>query len=87
MIDDFYKTCILPAAVNVQTGDGSPMSSMGKTRLHLWIADFKFLHACAICYKLPEADFLFGIKLKNSIIYPIADSLTDTFLYKGKVLF
>ena len=60
MIEDHYKTCILPAALNLWTADGSPMSSMGKATLHLWIADFKFLHTFVICDKLPDMDFLFG---------------------------
>ena len=65
MIEDCYRTCILPAAVNLQTADGSPMSSTGKASLHLQIADFKISHTSVICGRLPEADFLFGIDLQK----------------------
>ena len=59
MIEDHYKTCILPAALNLQTADGSLMSSMEKAILHLQIADFKSLHTSVICDKLPEAVFCY----------------------------
>ena len=65
MIEDHYKTCILPVAVNLWKGDGSPMSSTGKATLHLQIADFKVWRTFVICDKLPEADFLFGIDLQK----------------------
>ena len=44
MIEDHYKTKILPAAVHLKTADGSSMSSLGKATLHLCIANFKFSH-------------------------------------------
>ena len=54
---DLYTACSI--------AEGSPMSSMGKETLKLWIADFKFSHNFVICDKLPEADFLFGIDLQK----------------------
>ena len=65
MIEDHYKTCILPAALNIQTADGSLMSSMGKATLHLWIVGFKFWHPFGIWDKLLDGDFLFGIDLQK----------------------
>ena len=65
MIEDHYKTLILSATLNLWTADGSPMSSMGKATLHLWIEDFKFSHTFVICDKLPEADFLFRIDIQQ----------------------
>ena len=35
MIEDCYKTSVLPTAVHLRTADWSPMSSMGKATLHL----------------------------------------------------
>ena len=58
MIENHYKTCILPAAVNLWTADGSPMSTMGKATLHLLIAEYKFLHTFVICDRIPKTDFL-----------------------------
>ena len=34
LMEDHYKTYILPAAFNLWTADGSSMSSMGKASLH-----------------------------------------------------
>ena len=65
MIEDHYKTSILPTEMNFWTTDGSPMSLMGKGTLHLWIVDFKFSHTFIICDRLVEADFLFVINLQN----------------------
>ena len=47
MIDDQYKTEILPAAVHLKTADGSAMSLLGKATLHPHNANFyifSYLH-------------------------------------------
>ena len=41
-IEDCYKTPIQPMAAKLNTTDGSPMTTLGSTALHLRIADFKF---------------------------------------------
>ena len=63
MIENHFKTSILPAVVNLRTADWSPISSTGKATLSLQIADCKFSYTFLICYRLPEADLLFGIDL------------------------
>ena len=35
MIEDHYKTSVLPAAIDLKTVDGSPMSLLGKATIHL----------------------------------------------------
>ena len=70
MIEDHYKTSILPTAVNLRTAEGSPVSLMGKATLYLWIALFKFLHTFIICNRLLEADFLFCIDLQKQYALP-----------------
>ena len=65
MIEDCYKTKLLSAAVNLKTGDGSSVSSLGKATLHLHIANFKFSHTFVICDKLPDTDVLFGIDIEK----------------------
>ena len=69
MIEDHYKTYILPASLNLQTADGSHMSSMAKATHHLQIADFKFLHTFVICDKLPNADFHFWHRPTKTIFF------------------
>ena len=43
-IEDSYKTPIQPTTAKLITADGSPMTSLGMTALHLRIAEFKFTH-------------------------------------------
>ena len=40
-IEDCYKTPIQPTTAKLTTADGSPMSAIGATALHLRIAEFK----------------------------------------------
>ena len=65
IIEDCYKTKILPPVVHLKTADGSSMSLMGKATLHLHIANFKFSHTFIICHKLPETDIFFGIDIQK----------------------
>ena len=43
--------------------DGSPMTALGMTGLHLRIAVFKFIHTFIICDRLPDTEILFGIDI------------------------
>ena len=71
--------------------DGSPMTALGMTALHLGIADFKFTHNFIICNRLPDTEIIFGIDIwkkfslsyawdKEKICYILKDSrfLTHT---------
>ena len=69
MIEDCYKTSILPAVIHLRTVDGSPMSFMGKATLHLCIANVKFSHTFFICDRLLETDFLLGLTYRNFLSY------------------
>ena len=70
-IKDCYKTPIQPTTAKLNTADGSPMSALGMTALHLRIAEFKFTHNFIICNQLPEMKLIFGIDIqrKFSISY------------------
>ena len=41
---DSYKTPIQPITAKLKTVDGSPMTALGMTALHLRIAEFEFTH-------------------------------------------
>ena len=43
-IGDSYKTPIQPTTAKLNTADGSPMTVLGMTALHLRIVEFKFTH-------------------------------------------
>ena len=64
MIDDthmdFYSP-IQPSTAKLNTADGTLMTALGMTALHLRIADFKFTHNFVICNRLPDAELIFGI--------------------------
>ena len=64
-IEDCYKTPIQPTTAKLNTGDGSPMSAMGITALHLRIAEFKFTHNFIIWDQLPEMELMFGIDMQR----------------------
>ena len=48
-----YKTQIQPTTAKLNTADGSPMSAIGMTALHIRITEFKFTHNFIICDQLP----------------------------------
>ena len=64
-IEDCYKTPIQPTTAKLNTTDGSPMSALGSTALHLQIAEFKFTHNFIICDQLPETELIFGIDIQK----------------------
>ena len=70
-IDDHYKTPIQSTAAKLNTADGSPMTILGSTALHLCIADFNFTHNFIICNQLPDKEFILrmDIQQKFSLSY------------------
>ena len=64
-IEDCYKTPIQPTAAKLNTADGSPMTILGSTALHLCIADFMFTHNFIICNQLPDTELIFGIDIQK----------------------
>ena len=64
-IEDCYKTPIQSTTAKLNTADGSPMTALGSTALHLWIAEFKFMHNFIICDQLPETELIFGIDIQK----------------------
>ena len=65
------KTPIQPTTAKLNTVDGSPMTALGMTALHLRIVDFKFTQYFIICDRLPDTECFFGISIqkKFSISY------------------
>ena len=71
-IDDCYKTPIQPTTAKLNTADGSPMSAIGTTALHLRIAEFKFTHNSIICDQLPKTELIFGINIQRKFLLSYA---------------
>ena len=68
---DSYKTPIQPTTAKLNTADGSPMTALGMTALHLRIVEFKCTPNFTICNRLPDTELIFGIGVqkKFSISY------------------
>ena len=78
-IVDSYKTPIQLTTAKMNTADGSPMTALGMTALHLRIVEFKFTHKFVICNRLPDTEIIFGIDIQKMF------SLSYTWV-KGKEL-
>ena len=87
-IEDCYKTPIQPTATKLNTADGSPMTTLGSTALHLQIADFKFTHNFIICDLLPDMKLIFPIDIqkKFSLSYTSDKGKNCYIQWNGKCL-
>ena len=64
-IGDSYKTPIQPTTAKLNTADGSPMTALGMTALHLRIVEFKFTYNFVICNRLSDREIIFGIDIQK----------------------
>ena len=64
-IENSYKTPIQPTTAKLNTADGSPMTALGMTALHLRIAEFKFTHNFVICNRLLDMEIIFSIDIQK----------------------
>ena len=64
-IEDCHKAPIQPTTAKLNTADGSLMSAIETTALHLRIAEFKFTHNFIISDQLPETELIFGIDIQR----------------------
>ena len=48
--------------------DGSPMTALGMTALHLRILDFKFTHTFITCDRLLDTEILLGIDIQKKFL-------------------
>ena len=83
-IEDCYKTPIQPTTAKLNTADGSLMSALGMTALHLRIAEFKFTHYFIICDQLPETELIFGIDKQRKFSISYAWDKENTVTFKRK---
>ena len=61
LIDSSFNTPIQATTAKLNTLDGSPMTALGMTALHLGKADFKIIHDFIICNRLLDTEIVFGI--------------------------
>ena len=64
-IQESFKTPIQPTTAKLKTADGSPITALSMTALHLWIAEFKFTHTFVICSRLPDMEIIFSIDIQK----------------------
>ena len=79
-----YKTTIQPTIAKLNTADGSPMSAIGATALHLRIAEFNFTHNFIICDQLPKTELILALIFKENSHYCMPGTEKKTVTYKGK---
>ena len=80
-IEDSFKTPIHPTTAKLNTAHGSPMTALGMTALHLWIAEFKFTHNFVICNRLPDTEIIFGIDIQKEVLTFIQLGQREELLY------
>ena len=86
-IDDSFKIPIQPTTAKLNTANGSPMTALGMTALHLRIADFKFTHSFVICDRLPDMEIIFGIDIQKFSLSYTWDKEKNCYLQRdGKFL-
>ena len=68
-IESSYKTPIQPTTAKLNRADGSPMTALGMTALHLRIVEFKFTHNFIICNRLPDTELIFSIDIQKKVLY------------------
>ena len=70
-IDNSFKTPIQPTTAKLNIADGSLMTALGMTALHLRIAHFKFTNNFVICNRFSDTELILGIDIqkKFSISY------------------
>ena len=55
------------------------------TALHLWIADFKFIHNFVICNKLLDTEIIFSTDIQKKFSISYAWDKEKIVTYKGMV--
>ena len=83
-IEDSYKTPIQATTAKLNTADGSAMTVLCMTALHLRIVEFKFTHNFIICNRLPDTEFIFSIDIQKNSLFPMLGTKKRTVIYKRK---
>ena len=83
-IEDCYKTSLQTTTAKLNTADGSPMSALRMTALHLRIDELKFTHNFIICNQLPDMELIFGIDIQKSSLFPMLQAEKRTVTFKKK---
>ena len=84
-IEDSFKTPMQPTISKLNTADGSPMTALGMTALHLRIVELKFTHNFVICDRLPDMEIIFGIDIQKKFSLSYIGIKRKIVIYKGMV--
>ena len=82
-IEDSYKTPLQPTTAKLNAADGSPMTALEMTALHLRIAEFKFTHNFVICNRLLDMEIIFGIDIQKKFSFHTLGPKKRIVIYKG----
>ena len=81
-INNSFKTPIQPTTAKLNTANGSLMTALGMTALHLRITDFKFTHNFVICNRLPDIELIFEIYVQKNSPFPMHGTKKIIVTYK-----
>ena len=85
-MEDSFKTPIQPTTAKLNTADGSRMTALGMTALHLRIVEFKFTYNFVICDRLPDTENYFWHRHPKEVFTFIhLGTKRRTVIYKGMV--
>ena len=73
---------IQPTTAKLNTADGSPVTALGITALHLSIVEFKFKHNFVICDRLPDLEIIFSIDIQKKFSLSYAWDKEKIVIYK-----
>ena len=79
--EDSFQNPLQPTTAKLNTADGSPMTALCMTALHLWIVEFNFTHNFVICDKLPDTETICGIDIQKKFLLSYAWGQRKEFLY------
>ena len=65
-IEDSFKSPIEPTTAKLNTANGSDLTALDMTALHLRMVEFKFTHNFVICDRLPDMEIIFGIDIQKT---------------------
>ena len=82
LIDVSFKTPIQATTTTLNTADGSLMTALGMTALHLRIAKFKFTHNFIICDRLPDTEIILALMFRRNSHYHTHGTRTKTAIFR-----
>ena len=86
-MEDLYKTLIKPTTAKLNTADGSPMSAIGATAMHLRIAELNSHTTLLFVTNCQKQNSFLALIFRENSHYLMPGTQNETVTYKGKEIF